>query len=476
MKKDRFDTLLGDKLQDYRENPPFDMFARIEKSLADRTLVPEGVAPAGKRRPFVEILLRYGVAAAVLVGALLTALYYMRVPGSQDPEVDLAKMVAETQNQEVMFDNLFLPMLERKVVENAIPVEQLIPDEESGNGLSDIVRRALSPERDENRQVRPESRQLADLHTVQVSLPMAGPKSESYDRAEETYETKRIELDERPIRGEDRREDLNSDPEPTAVQHRKNPVVRKNPEIRESMSDRHGHRRMSASLYAGNFGVGRGDMEQTAQNMLRSYDNIMSNPTPPTGTPWSGVALNNFKVSSPSFSDIKLQHSMPVSVGVAFAFPLGPRVAIETGLNYSYLHSSGDTKNDLGSGLSMKQELHYLGIPLGVTYLFLSSRSIDFYARGGAMIEKAIFARWTEKVLDESGRTTSQEIYNKKIKGIQPSVDASLGAMFKLSPTMGIYVEPGVAYYIEQTDQPANYRTENSVSFSLRVGMRFTGK
>ena len=82
-------------------------------------------------------------------------------------------------------------------------------------------------------------------------------------------------------------------------------------------------------------------------------------------------------------------------------------------------------------------------------------------------IEKGVAGR--DVVLMDGKEISSTDI---EIKGIQPAVDLSLGAMFSID-NIGLYVEPGLEYYFETASQPASYRTENPVGFSLKVGLKY---
>ena len=83
------------------------------------------------------------------------------------------------------------------------------------------------------------------------------------------------------------------------------------------------------------------------------------------------------------------------------------------------------------------------------------------------MLERGVSGR--DFVLMDGVKTMETKIV---YEGFQPSVDLSVGAMFTVG-NIGLYAQPGLSYYFGTASQPANYRTENPISLSLRVGMKF---
>ena len=69
-----FDKRIGDALRGYEEEPPRELFQRIEETLAAA-----GAAPRKRQR--IRHAYGYAVAAALLAGVLVTALYLSRPAG-----------------------------------------------------------------------------------------------------------------------------------------------------------------------------------------------------------------------------------------------------------------------------------------------------------------------------------------------------------------------------------------------------------
>lgn len=82
-------------------------------------------------------------------------------------------------------------------------------------------------------------------------------------------------------------------------------------------------------------------------------------------------------------------HKIPVKVGLTARYNITGRLGVETGLTYSILSSSVKIGNsETGKNWSTgSQTLHYLGIPLNISFNILNSRYVNIYVTGGGMME-----------------------------------------------------------------------------------------
>ena len=167
--------------------------------------------------------------------------------------------------------------------------------------------------------------------------------------------------------------------------------------------------------------------------------------------------------------ETKMKHHVPFTVGASLQYELTDRWAIESGVTYTYLHSTAKAEGIFTYEWS--QELHYIGIPLTASYKIINRNMFDLYARAGGAVERAVAAN---KVFNMSAGT-SEGISrpNEKIgcKGVQMSVAAAIGAEVKLINRLGIYAEAGAGYFFDN-NQPLSYRSENPFSVTLQAGLR----
>lgn len=171
------------------------------------------------------------------------------------------------------------------------------------------------------------------------------------------------------------------------------------------------------------------------------------------------------------FSNSEMTHKFPIAVGATVAVPIGKGFAIESGLNYTYLESTASTQTDYT--YKYIQSVHYLGIPVAVTYRIAGGRALDFYASAGAMAEIAISSKGKTEVYSYEGNYLSNDTKHIDAKGVQISFNAALGLNVHLTKHVGIYVEPGVSHFIRNSNQPTTVRTESALRFNLRAGFKF---
>ena len=166
------------------------------------------------------------------------------------------------------------------------------------------------------------------------------------------------------------------------------------------------------------------------------------------------------------------RHFIPVRAGVAFAFGIAPGWSAGTGLTYTYLFSKSRTGSD-SYYVDSRQTLHYLGIPLTVSYDIWSNHGIEVYVSAGGMLEKCVGGSAVSDYF-YSNDVRSRESGKLRVVPLQWSLNASAGLQANLSPVVGIYVEPGISYYFDNgSDIPTVY-SDRPLNFSLNLGLRFS--
>ena len=108
----------------------------------------------------------------------------------------------------------------------------------------------------------------------------------------------------------------------------------------------------------------------------------------------------------------------------------------------------------------IEQKLHYIGIPLRANWHFLDKKLVTLYVSGGGMVEKCVY-----------GKLGSEK---ETVKPLQFSVSGGVGAQINATKRLGIYVEPGVAYYFNDGSDIQTIRKENPFNFNIQAGVRLT--
>lgn len=168
-------------------------------------------------------------------------------------------------------------------------------------------------------------------------------------------------------------------------------------------------------------------------------------------------------------------HKIPVKVGLTARYNITGRLGVETGLTYSILSSSVKIGNsETGKNWSTgSQTLHYLGIPLNISFNILNSRYVNIYVTGGGMMEKSISGsiKTDEYVDGKFARTLKTNI---SPKGLQWSVNAAAGIQANILPQLGFFVEPGVSHHLKNGSRVRSIYTDKPTDFSLGFGLRYS--
>ena len=168
----------------------------------------------------------------------------------------------------------------------------------------------------------------------------------------------------------------------------------------------------------------------------------------------------------------EIHHRQPIRVGVSVRYDFTKRWGIETGLTYSMLSSTITTG---GSGYSSRteQELHYIGIPLQISYDFLQSKWFSLYVNAGGMIEKCISGKAVASYVPE-GESAFESREGITARPLQWSLNAAIGAEVHFTPLIGLYVEPGASYFFNDGSGISTIYKERPLNFNFEFGLRFT--
>lgn len=164
-------------------------------------------------------------------------------------------------------------------------------------------------------------------------------------------------------------------------------------------------------------------------------------------------------------------HHLPIRIGLSVAYALTDRLSISSGLTYTRLAS--DIKDaSRESKYIGEQRLHYVGIPVNVSYKVASFRWLGLYGTAGVLAEKCVSGTTDEGYAENNTMkyTNTQDISSKPL---QMSVNAGVGIQFDIIDNVGIYAEPGLSYYFDDGSALQTIYKEKPLNFNLNVGVRF---
>ena len=186
------------------------------------------------------------------------------------------------------------------------------------------------------------------------------------------------------------------------------------------------------------------------------------------------IALNNAGDAAGTGTDKivrKSHHYMPVNFSLALKYRLNSRFALETGLSYSRLKSEFEMGSN-GNTINEQQTIHYLGIPLKGTYNIFSRQVWSLYGSLGVTTEIPLYSPlntsyYLHGLLEATDKTSIRAPW-------QWSLGTGLGLQYNVTPSIGLFAEPSLQYYIPTKSDIETYRTEHPFNFSLPIGIRFT--
>ena len=184
----------------------------------------------------------------------------------------------------------------------------------------------------------------------------------------------------------------------------------------------------------------------------------------------AGVIVYNQPVVTTEYS-----HKMPVKIGASIRYDFNKFLGIESGLTYAFLSSDLKTGEEGAvSGWSKGvQSMHYLGIPLNLSFNIFSSRYFNAYVTAGGLMEKCVRGSLkTDEYLD--GKYHGSSSTSLKQKGLQWSVNGAAGIQVNILPQLGLYMEPGVTHHFSNNSKVRTIYSDKPTDFSLSFGLRYT--
>lgn len=191
-------------------------------------------------------------------------------------------------------------------------------------------------------------------------------------------------------------------------------------------------------------------------------------PTDPTA---ENVAMMDIADNNKGKIEEYEHHDKPITLGLAVNKNIGKHWSLETGLQYSYLKSYFT----LGTGnyrVDKEQKLHYIGIPIKLSYQFMAYKRLSAYGSAGASIQIPLSGKtYADYVIGgKSGYTTDW----KTIPSIQWTVNTNIGIQYQFAPKLTLFVEPTLNWYIPNGSEVKNTWTERPFTLTVPFGIRFS--
>lgn len=165
-------------------------------------------------------------------------------------------------------------------------------------------------------------------------------------------------------------------------------------------------------------------------------------------------------------------YGIPLSFGAGVRIGLTERWSLGAGLNYTLLSrkfygtytlvgADGNIESTTSSDIRNNQ--HYIGIPVNAYYNIIGTENVNFYAYAGGTVEKC--------VADKYDVQSTSIVHTEAVKGVQLSAGAGIGVEFMLGRHLGLYVDPSIRYYFD-CGQPKSIRTAQPLMVGLEMGLK----
>lgn len=213
------------------------------------------------------------------------------------------------------------------------------------------------------------------------------------------------------------------------------------------------------------FGMGAGSFSMSSNSVVPQYVTSGSNLR---GETLMIMNSANFD-SQEELPKTDIKHKTPISFGFAVSRFLNDRFALQTGLTYTYLRSDWKT-NGTFSG-ETKQGLHFIGVPLSLTYKIAEWNRFNFYASAGGMAEVNVAGRRITRFIAPT-EDIAKEKENVRMKEWLWSLNANTGVSYPLIRFVSAFAEVGASYYFDNGSAIETVRSEKPFNVNFQFGLR----
>ncbi|MBR0053441.1 MAG: sigma-70 family RNA polymerase sigma factor [Bacteroidales bacterium] len=174
---------------------------------------------------------------------------------------------------------------------------------------------------------------------------------------------------------------------------------------------------------------------------------------------------------NPKLVEEKAEYEKPFTLGLSANIGLNDRWSVLTGLEYTRLRSTHSIGRDT-LYIKNQQTIHYLGVPLGLSYTVWSKGNLNLNASAFGKMEIPVAG-----ILNSEHHNGVACTYQNTLRlkaPVQWSVGAGIGVQYNLTPWMGLYAEPQVRYYFDTGGGVQTIRQVQPVEFAVPFGIRLT--
>lgn len=164
-------------------------------------------------------------------------------------------------------------------------------------------------------------------------------------------------------------------------------------------------------------------------------------------------------------------HDKPITFGLSMTKTINRKWNVETGLQYSLLKSEFILGED-DYYVQKRQKIHYLGIPLHLSYKWFGANRWTAYTSAGIILNIPL-----------SGKTDEQYVTGTVIPysdswhftpPFQWTIGTGVGLQYNFANNWGVYLEPTFSWHIPNGSTTRTIWTEHPFTITVPFGIRFT--
>ena len=164
--------------------------------------------------------------------------------------------------------------------------------------------------------------------------------------------------------------------------------------------------------------------------------------------------------------------SFPINYSASVRYMINDRWGVNLGVSYARVTTERRSGSDQNFYVS-KAKMHYVGVPVSVSYTFYDSRYLTLYAIAGGSVEKCVSGKQVDS-LNIGQESASKENAGFEIdKPWQFALNAGAGVQFNITRRYGLFAEPQLV--CDLSDDGSNqttFKRRDDLSFQLAVGIR----
>lgn len=165
-----------------------------------------------------------------------------------------------------------------------------------------------------------------------------------------------------------------------------------------------------------------------------------------------------------------VSHEMPITVGIAVSRQLTDRLSLESGISYTLLRTGIDYTGKKFEA-AQRYRTSYIGVPLKLNCRLVGKSRFSLYAAAGAAVDIPVVNSLSTSVT--KGNVEPYMLPSLSAR-TQFSLSFGLGLQYSITPTVGLFAEPGIRYNFNNRSALPTYWQENSTAFNLPIGLRLS--